>query len=441
MTKAKVSEWSATPSSNTDIDGINISEGCAPSGINDAIRELMSQVKDWYSGTTGDALSVAGGGTGATTASGARTNLGVAIGTDVQAYDAELSTLAGMSSSRATYLASTEGFGFRNRIINGDMRIDQRNAGASVTVTGGSAYYSCDRWNEWMSQNSKYSIQRSTTAPAGFTNSLLATSLSAYSVLSTDSFALSQQVEGFNVADLGWGAAGAQSVTLSFWVRSSLTGTFGGSLSNSAVNRSYPFTYTISAANTWEQKTVTIAGDTTGTWLTDNGIGIRLWFSIGAGSSYLGTAGTWAAADYRGATGQTSVVGTSGATFYITGVQLEAGSVATPFERRDYGRELMMCQRYYEVIKDGDLAGGAYSGANLFASLRFTVEKRAAPTMSSTTNGGWVGVGASGSLNSVSFSSIGTRASQLDSTSFTGSVTQGYFYMLRSFDYRASAEL
>ena len=163
-----------------------------------------------------------------------------------------------------------------NRIINGDMRIDQRNAGASVTVTGGSSYYSCDRWQQWMSQNSKYSIQRSTVVPSGFTNSLLATSLSAYSVVSTDNFAISQQIEGYNVADLGWGSASAQSITLSFWVRSSLTGTFGGALSNSAVNRSYPFTYTISAANTWEQKTITIAGDTSGTWLTDNGIGLAL---------------------------------------------------------------------------------------------------------------------------------------------------------------------
>jgi len=276
----------------------------------------------------------------------------------------------------------------RNRIINGSMVFDQRNAGASVTVTGGSTYYSCDRWQEWMSQNSKYSIQQSTTAPAGFTNSLLATSLSAYSVLSTDSFALSQQVEGFNVADLGWGAAGAQSVTLSFWVRSSLTGTFGGSLSNSAVDRSYPFTYTISAANTWEQKTVTIAGDTTGTWLTDNGIGIRLWFSIGAGSNYLGTVETWAAADYRGATGQTSVVGTNGATFYITGVQLEAGSVATPFEHRQYGQELALCQRYYATqIGPGYLPALCFSTNRVLSGVPYSAPPmRATPAVTVTSN-------------------------------------------------------
>jgi hypothetical protein len=261
-------------------------------------------------------------------------------------------------------ISAVNSLGFRNRIINGGMVIDQRNAGASVTVTGGSSYYSCDRWQEWMSQNSKYSIQRSTTAPTGFINSLLATSLSAYSVISSDSFALNQIIEGLNCADLAWGTASASTVTVSFWVRSSLTGTFGGALSNSAVNRSYPFTYTISSANTFEYKTITIPGDTSGTWLTDNGIGIRLWFSIGAGSTYLGTAGSWAGADYRGATGQTSVVGTNGATFYITGVQLEAGSVATPFERRDYGRELIMCQRYYEKSYNMASIAGASTNTN-----------------------------------------------------------------------------
>jgi hypothetical protein len=283
--------------------------------------------------------------------------------------------------------------GFKNRIINGAMVIDQRNAGASVTVTGGSAYYSCDRWQEWQSQNSKYSIQRSTTAPTGFINSLLATSLSAYSVISSDSFALNQNIEGLNCADLAWGTASASTVTVSFWVRSSLTGTFGGALSNSAVNRSYPFTYTISSANTFEYKTITIPGDTSGTWLTDNDIGIRLWFSIGAGSTYLGTAGSWAGADYRGATGQTSVVGTNGATFYITGVQLEKGNVATAFDYRPYDTELALCQRYFEKSYLPETAVGtatrvgtidwnfgdmsAYGTVNIF----FKVTKRTSPTM------------------------------------------------------------
>ena len=239
--------------------------------------------------------------------------------------------------------------GFRNRIINGDMRIDQRKAGASVTPSSGSSY-TLDRWKNYNSQASKLSFQQnagSVTPPVGFTNYLGATSLSAYSVGSSDEFDLYQLIEGYNIADLGWGTANAKTVTLSFWVRSSLTGTFGGSVQNSGGSRTYPFSYTISAANTWEQKSVTISGDTSGTWLTTNGVGISLLFSLGAGSSVVGTAGSWTGTSAVGVTGQTQVVGTNGATWYITGAQLEVGSVATPFERRDYGRELALCQRYY----------------------------------------------------------------------------------------------
>lgn len=254
-------------------------------------------------------------------------------------------------SIEATQVGTTVSqlFGMRNRIINGDMRIDQRNAGASVTI-GAGASYTLDRWQPNSSQASKFSVQQnagSVTPPNGFTNYLGVTSLSSYSVPSGEVFDLRQLIEGFNVADLGWGTANAKTVTLSFWVRSSLTGTFGGSIFNSAANRSYPFTYTISSANTWEQKTVTIAGDTSGTWLTNNGIGLVVVFGLGVGSTYSGTAGAWAGATYTSATGATSVVGTNGATFYITGVQLEVGSTATPFERRLYNQELANCQRYY----------------------------------------------------------------------------------------------
>jgi hypothetical protein len=247
--------------------------------------------------------------------------------------------------------------GFRNRIINGDMRIDQRNAGASVTVTNTAANtYTLDRWSGYGSQASKFSVQQdagAVTPPVGFTNYLGATSLSAYSVGSSETFVIQQYIEGFNTADLGWGTANAKTVTLSFWVRSSLTGTFGGALRNSAFNRSYPFSYTISSANTWEYKTVTVAGDTSGTWLTNNGIGIRLVFSLGTGSALSGTAGAWAGSSLLSATGATSVVGTNGATWYVTGVQLEVGGVATPFERRPYGQELSLCQRYYARITSG----------------------------------------------------------------------------------------
>ena len=281
--------------------------------------------------------------------------------------------------------------GFRNRIINGDMRIDQRNSGASVTPSVLYSTYTLDRWITSYSVASKFSVQQSTTAPAGFVNSALITSLSAYTVGSGENYNFGQIIEGLNMADFGWGTASAQAVTLSFWVRSSLTGTFGGAVQNSASNRSYPFSYTISSANTWEQKTITISGDTTGTWLTTNGVGARIYFGLGAGSTASGTAGAWAAANYFSATGATSVVGTSGATFYITGVQLEAGSVATPFERRPYGLELQLCQRYYTCTVPGSgirittYADAVVSDGQVYCP--FKVSMRADPTVVVTGSG------------------------------------------------------
>ena len=240
--------------------------------------------------------------------------------------------------------------GMVNRIINGDMRIDQRNAGAEVTQIVGTPY-TVDRFYIYGSVTSKFTAQQnagSVTPPTGFINYLGMTSSSAYTVGASESFQVISRIEGLNIADLGWGTATAQTITLSFWVRSSLTGAFSGAIRNSAANRSYPFLYTVFTANTWEQKSVTIAGDTSGTWLTTNGTGIIANFSLGVGTTSSGTAGAWAAANYAAATGSTSVVGTSGATFYVTGVQLEVGSVATPFEHRQYGQELALCQRYYE---------------------------------------------------------------------------------------------
>ena len=275
---------------------------------------------------------------------------------------------------------------FKNRIINGAMVIDQRNAGASVTPVN--TQYVIDRFINNLTQTAKFSVQQSTTAPAGFSNSMLITSLSAYSVISSDSFQFEQRVEGFNFADMAWGTASASTVTLSFWVRSSLTGTFGGSLRNNAGDRSYPFSYTISAANTWEQKTITIAGDTTGTWVgSTNGIAVRVGFGLGAGATPSGTAGAWAGANYLSATGATSVVGTNGATFYITGVQLEKGSTATSFDYRPYGTELVLCQRYYYRVgpslgNDINLpfSGFASSTTVAFLTVPFLVTMRTSPT-------------------------------------------------------------
>ena len=312
-----------------------------------------------------------------------------------QNSDAELTTLAGMSANRATFLASSEGFGFRNRIINGDMRIDQRNNGASISLLS-AAGYAVDRWNTvaFGGAAGGFSAQRVTDAPAGFTNSLRITTTTAdASITAADNYQLLHQIEGFNTADLGFGTATASAVTLSFWVKSSLTGTHSGSLLNGPDNRSYVFTFTVNAANTWEYKTVTIAGDTTGTWNTDNSVGISVRFNLGGGSNFQGTPGSWAGVSLYAATGAVQLVGTLNATLQLTGVQLEAGSVATPFERRDYGRELIMCQRYYQksynvttppgtVTNDGYFQSFAHNAFTLQqTSLRFPVFMRANPTV------------------------------------------------------------
>lgn len=303
------------------------------------------------------------------------------VATGVQFPDSTIQTTAASS------------FGFKNRIINGAMMIDQRNAGASVTA-GTTPLYTVDRWGCYGGAASKFTVQQnagSVTPPTSFVNYLGCTSSSAYSLASTDIFHIYQQVEGFNVSDFGWGTASASAVTLSFWVRSSLTGTFGGSLRNSAGNRSYPFSYTISSANTWEQKSITVAGDTTGTWTNTNGVGVSLSIGLGVGSTYSGSAGAWSANNYLSATGATSVVGTSGATFYITGVQLEKGSTATSFDYRPYGTELALCQRYCEVVKPSGATNYAQMAVGACAStIRasvgyfYQVAKRSQPTVTYT---------------------------------------------------------
>ena len=289
-------------------------------------------------------------------------------------------------------------FGFKNRIINGGMVIDQRNAGSSVTAASES--YTLDRWYFAITQSSKLTCQQnagSVTPPPGFNNYLGITSSSSYSVLSSDLFSLKHSIEGYNTSDLGFGTVNAQTVTLSFWVRSSLTGTFGASFVNNAFNRSFVFTYTINSANTWEYKTVTIAGDKSGTWVgATNGIGLRIYFNLGAGSTYsAGTANTWNDGGYAGPAGTVSVVGTNGATFYITGVQIEKGTQATSFDYRPYGTELAMCQRYFQksfnqslaVGTTGSLSGAinliTYVTSSTYAAIpvQLTPQMRATPTV------------------------------------------------------------
>jgi len=313
----------------------------------------------------------------------------------------------------------------KSRIINGAMVIDQRNAGASVT--GNDGVFPVDRWKWNDSQDGKFTLGQnlnSVTPPAGFVNYLGAQVSSSVSIGSGDYFIIRQNIEGYNIADWNWGTANAKTVTLSFQVYSSLTGTFGGALQNSANNQAYPFTYTVSSANTWTQISLTIIGPTSGTWLTTNGRGVVINFGLGVGSTYSGTAGSWNTNYNFSATGATSVVGTNGATFYITGVQLEVGSSATGYEYRQYGTELALCQRYYQkflVDRRVYSTTPAYWGTE----TKYTVPMRANPTTSQGTPAAVSGVDGS------SFQDISSNDNQSMRTQFLTNVTNAGAYLLQ----------
>jgi hypothetical protein len=257
-----------------------------------------------------------------------------------------------------------------NRIINGDFRIDQRNNGAGGTAQG----YTVDRW---MYSNSTAPTGRGTwqrqsgaaIAALGFPYFLAFTSSSAYVSLAGDSFHISQPIEADMVSDFAWGTANAQPVTLSFWVYSSLTGVFSGAIRNAPTpsTRSYPFTFSIPTAATWTNIVITIPGDTAGTWVMNgNAVGLYLHFDLGSGTTFRGPAGAWAAANYVGANGTVSVVGTNGASFNVTGVKLEVGNVATPYNRQSLAKSLADCQRYFYSSYGGTFNPGAATNVGAF---------------------------------------------------------------------------
>ena len=370
--------------------GLNIGSGKSLKLVGDVIdtngNELLKVTATASAVNELTLANAATGGAPTLTASGGDTNIGMKL----------VGKGAGEVTARVNgsdVFNASSNFGFKNRIINGAMVIDQRNAGASVTPT--TNQYLVDRWQAVLSQASKYTAQQSSTAPTGFVNSLKITSSSAYSLLAGDFFQIQSRIEGYNTSDLGFGTASAATVTLSFWVQSSLTGSFGLFLVNDAGNRLYGTSYTINAANTWEQKTITIAGDTSGTWATTNSTGIRIAWSLGYGSTYTGvTPNVWGNSGLFVPSGCVNVLGTSGATFYITGVQLEKGSTATSFDYRPYGTELALCQRYYEKSYNQETVPGVAAFTPGFASsvsssnaptqangCTFKVFKRASPTV------------------------------------------------------------
>jgi hypothetical protein len=280
-------------------------------------------------------------------------------------------TFAGTAAMASSFL--------RNRIINGGMAVSQRNGTSSVNIS--SDAYSLDRWLNRVSGGGVITNQQTTSVvPTGQAYAAVLTVQTAdASIAAGDVYDLEQRIEGFNTADLGWGTASAQTVTLSFWVRSSVTGTYGVGIQSAAYTRSYVTTYTINVANTWEFKTLTIPGDTSGTQNVGNGLGVGVCFDLGSGSNSNTTAGAWGAGGgFFRTSGCVNWIANAGATFYITGVQLEVGSAATPFERRQYGQELALCQRYFQTAGSG--AYGSFDGS----TTTIQIAEKLMPTMRTT---------------------------------------------------------
>jgi hypothetical protein len=288
--------------------------------------------------------------------------------------------------------------GTKNLIINGAKVIDQRNAGASVS---GDGQFPVDRWKASKAGAGAFSMQQSSTAPSGFSHSVVCTvTTAATSIAASDEYSYRHFVEAFNFSHANWGTSSAYSVTLSFWVRSSVTGTYAVGFRNHVGNRTNPSTYTISSANTWEYKTITVAGDTTGTWEgASNLSGVGVIFSLGAGSNFQGTANTWNASGTWSTASATQWISNSGATFYITGIQLEVGDTATPFEHRSYGDEFARCQRYFIRNTQAvwqyavDNLGSGY-GRSVY---QFKTTMRTTPSVSNIT------------IDSSGYSSLGTQ--------------------------------
>jgi hypothetical protein len=280
-------------------------------------------------------------------------------------------------------LATQNSLGVRNRIINGNMRIDQRNAGSAATV---SSDYTVDRWKfqEGGSGGQVVSVQQVTDAPVGFLNSFKLTNTTASSSVTADAYNMFwQSVEGLNWSDLEWGTSDAKSVTISFWVKASIAGNYSLAVRSSTNDRSYVTPYAISSADTWEYKTVTIAAPTSGTFNTDNTKAIQVAFTHSMGSNYTSSGNNaWQSESKLGATGtQVALSNTVNSTWQVTGVQLETGTTATPFENLQYGQQLAMCQRYYIKITDPAACGVAAGGNSARNSIFLPVTMRANPSV------------------------------------------------------------
>jgi len=276
----------------------------------------------------------------------------------------------------------------RNLIINGAMTVDQRNSGSAVAAPHNT--YTLDRLNVYQSGDAAYSVQQvSDVVPDGFTNSakIACTTADTNGFGATDYYMLTYNFEYNQIRSLEFGTSSAKQVTLSFYVRSNLTGTFSGALESGDGGRHYVFEYTINSANTFERKSITIPGDTSGTWTgTYNARGMKIRLALALGADYDGTAGTWGTDESYGSTNQTNFVSSTSNVFYISGLQFEEGDTATPFEHEDYATTLRKCKRYYELL-DTTVYPTNYSTVSL-GNFFWTEQKRVEPTLSVDSNSG-----------------------------------------------------
>jgi hypothetical protein len=311
----------------------------------------------------------------------------------------------------------------RNLIINGNMQIAQR--GTTGTPGAGGSYLASDRWKAWDASDAVVTVSQETDGPTGqFTKCLKYNVTTADASITTSQFGMVRQmIEGYNIIDLGFGTASAQSVTISFWVKSSLTGSHGAALNNGNDDRSYPFAYTISVANTWEYKTVTIAGDTSGTWDTDNTAGMIITFGMGTGSQYEGTADAWQAGQIFQPTSTVANIGTI-SNWNVTGVQLEANTTATPFENLQYGQQLALCLRYLPVVQATNYVatGMCFSATNARCSVQFPVPSRVSPTGFTTTGAISMTTNNGSGTGSIVWANASTLMASLSATGLSGLV-------------------
>ena len=382
MAKDKLTQCDSVASNNQDVGGISVAEGMLPSGVNNAIREQMSHLADFAAGTSGvDVLKLQDDTD--TNSIKLQAPSSVTANTTFTLPDGDGSADQVLKTDGSGQLGFADRHANPSLIINGAFSIFQR--GTSATTVSGNDIFAADRFKGWANGGGTFTVEQSTDVPNNefeFSAKLTNTATDS-SVAAGDNYRWATDLEGYNVSHLAYGHSDAKAVTLSFWVKSSLAGTYCGALYSTTASRHYIYEYTISSANTWEKITITISsGDTSGSWNRTNGNGLRIYWGFGSGTTYQGTAGAWTAGEKWETSSQAAWIGSASATFYITGVKLEVGSTATDFVHRSYGEELALCQRYYAEAVDA--SGVASQTTVIQPMVRFPIEMRTAPSFGFT---------------------------------------------------------